>query len=100
MLIRMLIRNIALVLLIFLSLNTMRFKKDDIPEQTIQKSAVWFVLFLGILYPFTYKSIFWKKYQWTWRLLLLISSVIYLYGLIREPQHFEHKRIKFRLSSM
>ena len=48
MLIRMLIRNIALVLLIFLSLNTMRFKKDDIPEQTIQKSAVWFVLFLGI----------------------------------------------------
>lgn len=92
----MLIRNIVMVIIIIIALTFMRFKKDDIPEQTIQKSAVWFVIFLGILYPFTYKFIFWKKYQWTWRLLLLISSVIYLYGLIREPQHFEHQRIKFR----
>lgn len=92
----MLIRNIAMVIIIIIALNTIRFKKDDIPEQTIQKSTLWFVLFLGILYPFTYKSIFWKKYQWTWRLLLLISSVIYLYGLLRKPEHFKYLSIKFR----
>ena len=93
----MLIRNIAMVIIIIIALTFMRFKKDDIPEQTIQKSTLWFILlFLGILYPFTYKSIFWKKYQWTWRLLLLISSVIYLYGLLRKPEHFKHLSIKFR----
>lgn len=84
---KFLVRNIALVIIMFLAYYYFIHDKDQSIEKEALDIELMMTLFLAVIYTFTYDNPLWKQFYWIWRIIIALTLVAYLFKVVnrRKP---------------